>query len=58
MDHLQKLQCRFVSPTNTDNSEAEQDLDIELEPITVQEVKDAIRKLKNGKAPGDDNVYI
>ena len=45
------------SPTLADNSEAEQDMDIELGPITIQEVKEAIKKLKNGKAPGDDNVH-
>ena len=39
-----------------DISEVEQDLDIELGPITVQEVKSAIKKLKNGSAPGDNNV--
>ena len=27
-------------------------------PITVQEVKDAIKKLKKDKAPWDDNVYV
>ena len=30
-------------------------MDIKLGPITVQEVKDAM--LKNGKAPGDDNMH-
>ena len=39
-------------PTFADNIEAEQDLDIELGPITVQEVKDAIKKQKNGRASG------
>ena len=40
-----------------DTCEAEQDLDIELGPITVQVDKDAIKKLKNGIAPGKDNVH-
>ena len=44
--------------TLADISEAEQDLDIELGPITIQEVKDAIKRLKNGIAPGDDNVCV
>ena len=44
-------------PTLADINEAEQDLDIELGTITAQEVKDAIKKLKNDKAPEDGNVY-
>ena len=54
--HFQQLINRCDPPTLVDICEAEQDLDIELGPITVQ-VKDAITKLKNGKAPEDDNVY-
>ena len=56
-EHFQQLLKRCDKPTLADINEAEQDLDIELGPITVQEVKDAIKKLKNGKTPGDDNVY-
>ena len=42
--------------TLTDIPEAEEDLDINLGNITVTEVNEAIHKLKNGKAPGDDGV--
>ena len=45
-------------PTFADISEAEQDLDIELGPITVQEVTDAIKKLQNVEAPEDDNASV
>ena len=43
-------------PTLVDINVAQQDLNIEPGPIYVQEVKDAIKKLKNGKEPGDYNV--
>ena len=56
-EHFQQLLIRCDPPTLADISEAEQEQNIELGPITVQEVKDAIKKPKNGKAPGDDNVH-
>ena len=36
--------------------EAEEDLDINCDDITIEEVKQAIHKQKNGKAPGDDGM--
>ena len=56
-EHLQQLLIRCDPPTLADISEVEKDLDIELGPITVQEVQDANKKLKNGRAPGDNNVH-
>ena len=56
-EHFQQLLNRCDPSTLADICEAEQDLDIELEPITVQEVRDAIKRLKNGKEPGEANVY-
>ena len=55
--HFQQLLNRCGPPTLADISEAAQDLDIELWPITVLEAKDSIKKLMNGEAPGDDDVY-
>ena len=49
---------RYDQPSLTDICVAEQDLDIELGPITVQEAKDAIKKLKYGKEPDNDNVCV
>ena len=37
-------------------TEAKEDLDINLDPITIDEVIAAIRKLKNNKAPVEDGV--
>ena len=56
-EHFQQLLNRCDPPTLADISEAEQDLDIEHGPIIVQQVKDAVKKLMNDKAPGDDNVH-
>ena len=36
---------------------AEEDLEIDLNPPTLEEVKHAIKNLKNGKSPGIDNIY-
>ena len=35
---------------------AEIPLDINTEPPTIQEIRQAINKLKNGKAPGIDRI--
>ena len=56
-EHLQQLHNRCDPPTLADIGEAEQNMDIKLAPITIQVVKEAFKMLKNGKAPGDDNVY-
>ena len=47
---------RYDPPTLADVSEAEQDMDIVPGPITVHVVIDALKKLKNGRAPTDDHV--
>ena len=49
-EYFQQLLNRCDPPTLTNIIEAEQDLDIELGPITIQEVKDAMKKLKNAYA--------
>ena len=39
-----------------DISESKEDIDISTASFTVEEVKQAIKKLKSGKAPGEDEV--
>ena len=56
-EHFQQLLKRCDPPALADISETEQDLDIELGPITVQLVKDVIKKLMIGRALEDDNEY-
>ena len=56
-EHFQQLLNRCDPPTLAGISEAEQNLDIEHGPITVQGAKDAIRKHMNCKEPGDEYVY-
>ena len=55
-EHFQKVLNRPEPAVLADIPEAAEDLDINLGDITLAEVKDAINKLKNGKAPGDDGV--
>ena len=56
-EHFQQLLNRCDPPTLADISVTEQEQDFKRGPIAVLEVKDAIKKLKNGKAQGDDNVH-
>ena len=56
-EHLRQFLNRCDPPTLAGISEAEQDLDIEFGPITIHQVKDTIKRLRNEKAPADDNVH-
>ena len=55
-EHFQQILNRPDPATFADITEAEEDLDIDMGAIQLQEVRDAIHKLKNGKAPGQDGV--
>ena len=50
--NFEKILNRPVPPDLANITEAKEDLDINLDPITIDE----IRKLNNNKAPGEDGV--
>ena len=54
--HFEQILNRPVPPDLANITEAKDDLDINLDPITIDEVIAAIRKLKNNKAPVEDGV--
>ena len=55
-EHFKQILNRADPSILADIPEAEEDLDISMEPISLHEVKDAISKLKNNKAPGEDGI--
>ena len=55
-EHFQKDLNRLEPAVLADIPEAAEDLDISSSDITLAEMKDAINKSKNGKAPGDNGV--
>ena len=53
-NHIEKLAEKAEEAAN--KGEAKEEFDINLNPITIDEIITAIRKLKNKKAPGEDGV--
>ena len=56
IQHFNEVLNRPPPPEEPDINEPEQDLDISTEPPEVPEIISAIKSLKNGKAPGCDNL--
>ena len=55
-NHFQQILNRPDPPVLADIPEANEDLNIDLGDISVEEVKAAIKKMKSGKAPGQDGI--
>ena len=54
--HFNEIVNRPPPTVEANIQEAEVDLDISINPPTREEVMTAIKTLKNGKAPSQDNV--
>jgi hypothetical protein len=55
-EHFEEVLNRPAPSIPADIPEAENDLPVNTEPPTITEIEKAIRSLKNGKAPGTDNL--
>ena len=55
-EHFQSILNRPEPATTADILEAEEDIDANLDRITETEVRESIKALKNGKAPGEDGI--
>ena len=55
-EHFEAILNRPIPQENPEICESEEDLDISTEPPTVKEVYQAIKKMKSGKTPGEDEI--
>ena len=55
-DHFEAILNRPIPQENPVICESEEDLDIFTEPPSVEEVYQAIKKMKSGKTPGEDEL--
>lgn len=54
MEHFQEVLNKEAPEEPAAAQHAEEDLDVSTEPPTKEEIVEAIRDLKNGKAPGQE----
>ena len=55
-EHFQEMLNRPPPDETADIPEAEEDLDIDIDAPTKEEIVAAIKTLKNGKSPGQGNL--
>lgn len=55
-EHFEEVLNRPPPQAMAEIEEAETDLDVNTAPPTIDEIKGAVKALKNGKAPGTDNL--
>ena len=55
-EHFEAIRNRSIPQEIPEICESEKDLDISTEPPSVEEVYQAINKMKSGKAPGEDET--
>ena len=55
-EHFQTILNRLEPTETTQIPEAKEDMDVTTDQPTLEEVKMAIKMMKNGKAPGSDGV--
>ena len=55
-EHFEAILNRPIPQENPELCESEEDLDISTEPPIVKEVYQAIKKMKSGKTPGEDEI--
>ena len=56
VEHLEELLNRPAPPDPPDVQPADSDLTIDYNPPTKEEIQNAIKQLRNGKAAGPDNI--
>ena len=55
-EHFEKVLNREAPEDPPEEEEAPEELDISEEPPSIEEIKKALRTLRNGKAPGADQI--
>ena len=54
--YFEEILNRDDPPITTDVNEQHEELDINVDTISKEEIKSVLKEIKNGKAPGIDNI--